>query len=349
MAKAKPTLLSRFQGSLMGVRLGDAMGMPWETMSRKKILGITNGAGVTGFVDAQQQSSSDTFHLKAGDTTDDWQLTETVAESLIHNRGFDFQDMARGHVEAFRFSLTGWGTTTKLAMREFEQWFMTSGKEGRAPNAPSKILSRGNGVAMKVAPLALFHQHERERYLEEDVRKLGCMTHADPFAWITAFALARIIQDMALHGDCNIAGLVSQIRHAEKRNAGARLVKDAFSCRLNDMTSPYLNSASIDDVLLITGSGFDAVESVSVAIACALRHLDDPRAGLLEAVNCGGDTDTNAAMTGAILGARNGIEGWPTEWCNFRSEYAKTLDLGARLLKVVQKEDKKLSHLRKTR
>ena len=349
MAKSKPTPLSRFQGCLMGVRLGDAMGMPWETMSRKKILRITDGTGVTGFFDAQQRSSSDTTRLKAGDTTDDWQLTLSVAESLIRNRGFNVEDMVRAHVEAYRFSLVGWGTTTKQAMREFEHWFETGGKEGRAPNVSSKIFRRGNGVAMKIAPIALLHQHERERYLEADVSNLGRMTHGDSLAWITAYALARIIQDVVRGGDGNLMGLVSQIRQLEKRCASGRLVQEAFSCRLKAMTSPYLCSASIDDVLLITGDGFDCVESVPVAIACAMRHLDDSRAGLLEAVNCGGDTDTNAAMAGAILGAHNGIEGWPTEWRNFRPEYAKTLDLGARLFGAVQKEDKQLSRLKKTR
>ncbi len=332
MTRTKPTLISRFQGCLMGVLLGDAMGMPWETMSRRQIRRATDGIGVTGFVDPRQRSSPDTAHLKAGDWTDDWQLTAAVAESIIRNRGLLGEDMARAHVQAYRSSAAGWGETTKEAMREFDLWTTSFGQRGRKPWVAATNSSRGNGVAMKVAPLALFHQRKEPRHLSEDVQKLGQMTHGDSLAWITAYALALIINDITRTGECAPARLVSRVRYIEGKHGGARLVTHELSRRLDAMSGPYFTKASLDDVLLVTGDGFDAVESVSVAIACAMRHLDDPRAGLLEAINCGGDTDTNASMAGAILGARNGLEGWPEEWRAFRPEYSIALDLGARLL-----------------
>lgn len=331
-----PSLLSRFQGCLMGVRLGDAMGMPWETMSRKQIQRFTNGDGVTGFCSPQQYSSLETIRLTAGDTTDDWQLTEAVAESLIRTQRFDVEDMAHAHVNAYNQSTSGWGKTTRNAMEEFKQWFETDGQRGRAPHEPADNFSRGNGIAMKIAPLALFHLGRAQRFLDKEVCTLGCMTHGDSLAWITALALARIIHGMSWHSECDLVRLSAQIRQTEHIYLGNRFVKDVFSSRLSDLSRASLKNAVIDDVILVTGSGFDAVESVSLAIACATRHLDDSRAGLLEAVNCGGDTDTNAAMTGAILGAHNGIEAWPQEWCHFRPEYATTLDLGKRLLYAAQ-------------
>lgn len=332
----EPTLLSRFQGCLMGVRLGDAMGMPWETMTRKQILKKTDGRGVTGFVDPQQRHSPDTAHFKAGDTTDDWQLTEAVAESLIRRRGLVLEDMARAHVDAYEHSVAGWGGTTKKAMQEFKLWFESNGARGRAPGEPSTIFSRGNGVAMKIAPVALLTSQSGESGLELEsaTLRLSEMTHRDPLAWITAFGLARIVQLIVL--DQYIDQVVGEVISYEDQYAQGRFVQNTFSCRLEDFFKPSLKSASIEDVLLVTGCGFDAVESVSVAIACAMRHLDDPRAGLLEAINCGGDTDTVASMCGAILGARNGIEGWPEEWRSFRAEYISTLSLSERLLEAAQ-------------
>lgn len=331
MTQSKPTLLSRFQGCLMGVALGDAMGMPWETMSRRHILRVTDGVGVTGFVDPKQRTSSDTAHLKAGDTTDDTQLTVAVAESIIRKRAFVAEDMAQAHVQAYHSSAAGWGDTTKQAMQEFDLWTTSHGQRGRKPWTAATNSSRGNGVAMKVAPLALFHQRKEPRHLLEDVQNLGRMTHGDSLAWITAYAVALIINDVTQTGECEFARLVPRIRYTEGKHGGARHVTHEFSRRLDTMNGPYFHNASTDDLLLTTGCGFDAIESVSVAIACAMRHLDDPRAGLLEAINCGGDTDTNASMAGAILGARNGIEGWPLEWRTFRPEYASTLDLAQRL------------------
>lgn len=341
---AEPTLLSRFQGCLMGVRLGDAMGMPWETMTRKQILKKTDGQGVTGFVDPQQRSSPDTAHLKAGDTTDDWQLTEAVAESLIRKRGFDYEDMAYAHVQAYKNSIAGWGGTTKTAMEEFDLWSTSNGRLGRNPREPSTIFSRGNGVAMKIAPLALVmgvrYRNDSE-YLLEEVLQLGRMTHGDPLASTTAHALAHAISDGFRKGASLTPDDAEFFQIIERNNeSGSRLISHAFSSRMTLLCADReaLKRASIEDVLLVTGAGFDAVESVSVALACAMRHLDDPRAGLLEAISCGGDTDTVASMCGAILGARNGIEGWPPEWVGFRPEYDSTFDLGRRLLEAAQAE-----------
>ncbi len=301
MTKHVPTLLSRFQGCLLGIRLG-----------------------------AEQR------FRRAKRTSAAWHLTYVVAESMIRKRKFVSEDMAPALVQAYRQSTIGLDEETVQAMEEFELWKKSSGQQGRKPWLPADNTGRGNGIAMKVAPLALFHQRKEPRHLSDDVQKLGQMTHGDSLAWITAYAVALIINDITRTGECEPARLVSRIRYIEGKHAGQRLVKDAFSRRLNDMMSPYFRDASLDDVLLITGDGFDAVESVSVAIACAMRHLDDPRAGLLEAVSCGCDRDTNASMAGAILGARNGLEGWPEEWCTPRPEYAAALDLATRLHAAAQ-------------
>src|SRR5262249_38705405 len=45
-----------------------------------------------------------------------------------------------------------------------------------------------------------------------------------------------------------------------------------------------------------------------------LLHAPDLRAGLIDAVNRGGDADTNGAIAGALLGARHGADGIPASW-----------------------------------
>ena len=56
------------------------------------------------------------------------------------------------------------------------------------------------------------------------------------------------------------------------------------------------------------------METVPVALYAWLRYPDDYRAAIGAAVRCGGDTDTVAAITGALVGARVGAEGIPPEW-----------------------------------
>jgi ADP-ribosyl-[dinitrogen reductase] hydrolase len=69
-----------------------------------------------------------------------------------------------------------------------------------------------------------------------------------------------------------------------------------------------------------------------------LRHQHDYRGGILEIVRCGGDTDTTAAILGAIIGASVGKGGIPSDWLNSLWEWPRTVKwmelLGKRLADV---------------
>lgn len=49
-------------------------------------------------------------------------------------------------------------------------------------------------------------------------------------------------------------------------------------------------------------------------LRCRARHFDDPRAGILEAANTPGDSDSLATLVGALLGARHGVVALPRAW-----------------------------------
>ena len=53
---------------------------------------------------------------------------------------------------------------------------------------------------------------------------------------------------------------------------------------------------------------------------------------LLEVIKAGGDTDTNGAVAGAILGARYGCDAIPGEWENCISGYDRITNLAERLV-----------------
>jgi ADP-ribosyl-[dinitrogen reductase] hydrolase len=54
--------------------------------------------------------------------------------------------------------------------------------------------------------------------------------------------------------------------------------------------------------------------TVPVSLYAYLRHQENFEDGLIAAISCGGDTDTVGAITGALLGARSGLNGMPAEW-----------------------------------
>jgi len=62
------------------------------------------------------------------------------------------------------------------------------------------------------------------------------------------------------------------------------------------------------------GEGWIAEEALAISLACALAYPEDWSSAVLLAVNHGGDSDSTGAITGALLGARLGMEAIPLAW-----------------------------------
>jgi ADP-ribosylglycohydrolase len=307
--------------------LGDVLGMPWEMKSAEQILKLTNGEGVTGRVEKAH-------------TTDDWNLTDACAKSLIRRGRFDLLDLALAHVSAMERSRDGWGKTTVRAVSKMRDYFHTRGTHGWSPyDIRSSIelgKGRGNGVAMKVSPFvlwaicsntALFEGPNPNRLfhlpdLMDQLLLLGCMTHPDPQASIAACGLATFLESVVLEHPSVMTGniqeraswlLAQTINRTELISCGPHS-DDRFGFRLQKLLDFDLLFGDISHLCQKIGTSSDALESVPFSLAIFLRHPNDFRTGVLEAVNAGGDTDTTASMTGALIGANVGSENIPAEW-----------------------------------
>ncbi len=325
-------LLDRIQGCLMGAAIGDAMGMPVETLWTEQILERTNGHGITGFHKPLQQRIKDTKDLKPGATTDDWQLTRAVARSLIRTRNkFRMFDCATEHVREYNKSLFGWGKTTTAAILDI--------KEGRRnldqpPHDLGPGKGCGNGIVMKVAPIGIVTAVQRydDITLWNMCRSLGSMTHPDIRASIAAYPVALFVShllkdqitdvtDQALLLRAISDTEVIEVKSVAGHDVSERLSKLEFACD------------SAENLRKTVGCGFHAVDTVAFTIGTFLRHPTNFREGVLEAVNAGGDTDTNASVVGALIGANCGLEAIPAEWRNFNPAFAEALELGTKLCK----------------
>jgi hypothetical protein len=70
----------------------------------------------------------------------------------------------------------------------------------------------------------------------------------------------------------------------------------------------------------------------------ALVGGGDAEVELLRVVSLGGDTDTNAAVAGALLGARNGVEGLPADWLERLVDREAIRDEAAALAPLASRE-----------
>ena len=336
MKKNPAETLDFVQGCLMGVAIGDALGMPVETMKHEDIMRLNGGLGAVSFMPSVQKRIWDTAKLKAGDTTDDWQLTRAVANSLIRTKGVvDIRDCADEHIRELNNSAFGWGKGSQSAIEAIRDGKRDPVKDPLPPAAPGK--GCGNGVIMKIAPLAIAHALRVDKEnLWYQCKTLGSLTHPDIRASIAAYAVAYLMQfilrNRTNHFIVNqspiildmLIRVVMDVEKLERQNPES----DCISSRLRRLQGI---GHSADLIRETTGCGFTALDSVAFTIGTFLRHPLDFRPGVLEAVNAGGDSDTHASIVGALIGINCGLSEIPKEWRDFNPQFQEAIEIGAKL------------------
>lgn len=166
--------------------------------------------------------------------------------------------------------------------------------------------SFGNGGAMRVAPVGLLPGDPD--HLAAVARRQAAITHAHPLgqqgAALLAVAVATAVRSAGAPLDAE--AFLTQL----EPHAGAPELRDA----LRAARSTLGEQATPRDLAALLGHDITAVGSVPTAIAVFLHHPDQVRDAVLAAIEAGGDTDTIAAMTGALAGARCGSAAVPASW-----------------------------------
>lgn len=334
-------MIEKFQACLLGICIGDALGMPVETMMHEEIKTLNGGRGIIDFIDPVQFRISGTSKLKAGDTTDDWQLTAAVAHSLIQCRGWSREGCAKEHIKELAKTVSGWGRTTKRAIADIRD-----GKRDldSLPSDFGPNTGCGNGVIMKIAPLALFeiNQNGSSLSLLEKCLELGFLTHRDPRASLAAFVVAlticRAINRPINSKDEGVEFCQNMIRFLKRIEKNMRIHTNTVSERLERIFDCLDNTDRLRESV---GCGCHALETAPFVIGTFLRHPTDFKQGVLEAVNSGGDTDTNGSIVGALIGANCGLGAIPEQWKSFRPNFAEAMDLGRSLYYIATRKNER--------
>ncbi|MDO8583591.1 MAG: ADP-ribosylglycohydrolase family protein [bacterium] len=329
-AQERKNLRDGIRGCFAGVAFGDALGMAWETLSAGEIFAATHSKGVTDLQDlpggADDRHFSSAQGLTLGDTTDDWQLTAACAKSIIRCKGFDLLDQSMVLVEALEQTSAGWGGTTRQSVLQMKTWFNSRGWDGRRPgvapvHGPNK--GAGNGVLMRLSPVGAYYA---AHYLRDDwgatsdlcsetACQFSLLTHGVREAVRSAQCLLHIFVDIL---NCRMNGghppMLSRLKTLIAREMTD--YRDVEPIR-RLLDGPNVSRRILEDPVLLretTGTSTLASETVAFTLATYLRHQTDFRAAVLEAVNAGGDTDTNASIIGALVGASVGWNLLPQGW-----------------------------------
>ncbi|RLP75718.1 ADP-ribosylglycohydrolase family protein [Mycetocola tolaasinivorans] len=299
----------RALASLTGLALGDALGMPTQSMSREQIR--ADYGQITGLISAGPNQEI-AHGMPAGSITDDTEQALLLAEHLIAGRGevnvteFAHALLAWEADMAARGSLDLLGPSTKAALER-----LTAG----VPASESGKFGTTNGAAMRVAPIGIAHPVDNISDFVDAVAHTAEVTHNTTLGIASASAVGAMVSAGVAGASLGEALDIAVAAAAEGETRGNWIAGGSISHRLRWALDwlPTVTAAEREDALYhVIGTSVASQESVVAAIALASLS-EDPWDTLCLAAGLGGDTDTVAAIHGAILGAVHGPDIWPAD------------------------------------
>jgi ADP-ribosylglycohydrolase len=300
----------RARATLYGLAIGDALGMPTQLLSPEE---IENRFGeLSGFEPAAADHPI-AAGMPAGSVTDDTEQALLLANAILAGAGqVDAEALARSLVAwedemRARGSLDLLGPSTKAAVAA-----VLAG----TPVAEAGRTGATNGAAMRIAPVGISADADDLPGLVDLVVEASAVTHNTGIAIAGASAVAAAVS-AGIGGaslDTAIGRGIAAARLGEARGnwvAGAsipRRIELAIS-----LADPARPGDSLRRIRELIGTSLATQESVPAAFGILSVFPGDPWAACLAAAAQGGDSDTIAAMAGAIGGACHGLGGFPAD------------------------------------
>jgi ADP-ribosyl-[dinitrogen reductase] hydrolase len=282
-------LLSRAQGSLLGQLCGDSLGSLVEFQSGAS-LRKRYPAGI------RLMDDGGSWNIMAGQPTDDSEMALMLARSLVARGGYNRDQAAGAYWYWHRSGPFDEGNATAKALGAIRD----ERSAAAAASAAADRSTQANGCLMRVSPLGIFGH----AMAADDLATIACqdasLTHPHPVCQEATAVFA-----VAVAGAVATGGSPEDVYGAAKRWATSRC-KEAVVLR------------ALDEA--VAGAPADYQEHkgwVMVAFQNAfyqLLHAPTLEDGIVATVMAGGDTDTNAAIAGALLGAVHGYGALPDQW-----------------------------------
>ena len=292
---ADPEVLARAQGCMLGQFAGEMLGMPVETMSEEDIQRMYPD-GLTRISDGQAlllPLGIHHPHSAIAQLTDDGEMALMLARSLVEQGRFDADAVREAYMVWWRSPAFGFGRTTQNALEHgsFDQHAQT------------------NGALMRISPLGIFGVKYDAEQVADWARQDARLTHTNE-ACQDSSAVFAVSVARAIREGCDGASLYKWIIQWSEETGVDDSVIEALH-RASDREPPYPTDmdAGISNTPMRVW--------VLIALHNALWQLlnaDSLESGIVDTVMLGGDTDTTAAICGALMGAVYGREAVPTQW-----------------------------------
>ena len=301
---------------LMGLCVGDALGVPVEFTSRAERVKspVTTMLGYG------------TWNQPPGTWSDDSSLSFCLAECLC--RGYSLDAIAnsfwRWYKEAYwtpRGDVFDIGQTTHTAIMRLKQGVVPHQAGGKVEN------NNGNGSLMRILPMAYCHRNLTLGELLARVHDVSAITHAHARSQMACGIYISIAVALLEGADLQTAYL-----------QGLQDIQTIYSVREFLLEKPHFGRVFSGEIAKVPveeiNSGGYVIDTLESSLWCLLNSSSYSEA-VLKAVNLGGDTDTTAAVTGGLAGIYYGVENIPQKWINQIARRQDIIYLAERFAKAI--------------
>jgi ADP-ribosylglycohydrolase len=297
--------IERLAGSLLGLCLGDALGAVVEAHPVTTAREYVDRELRTGRAGNRRRGQ-----YEFGQVTDDSQLARELLLSIEESGRLEPSRFAARIAALFaRNRLVGAGPGTAASAER-----LLRGVPWDRAGEPEPYA--GNGAAMRVAPLGVLWGADPER-LHRAVVSQARVTHQDPRCAAGALAIATACAAVCRPGPLDARELCVEVAAAvqpvDPRVAGAIEVLGRLAGCPPPEAIEYFHRAGLEPASPEEWRGIsaDVTGSVCWSLYAVLHSPDDYWEAICTAIWAGGDTDTTAAMTGGLVGARLGLAALP--------------------------------------
>jgi ADP-ribosyl-[dinitrogen reductase] hydrolase len=285
----------QFLGALLGMAIGDALGMPVVGWSAERIherYGLIDGY--------HQRIFDDGAEIKAGEFTDESEAALCIVESFTANQGeLDPDNIgARLGFLAAGESRRWMGDATHSALARAADTLVYQVPLDDDGPATGDVAARGVAIGL-IHSVGAFDPSS----LQKDAELVTRITHGSPLAINATAAVAYAVQ---------LAARRRTPPDTWARETASFIGFGAIADALSRAAELFAQNASIDDAVADLGNDNAAIAVVPTGIYAAMEAQSFEQA-VFTAVNAGGATDARGAIAGAIAGATFGAGGIPQQ------------------------------------
>ena len=306
--------------ALLGVAVGDAVGVPFEFRSRDEMQQNP----------ATEMIGHGTYNQPKGTWSDDSSLTFCLAESLIN--GYDLQDISEKFIkwvdEAYwtaHDELFDIGITTSIAISRLKQ-IVDEGNldELKRQKHYGDDRDNGNGSLMRIIPLLFYIKGKPIKEQFEIVWEVSALTHRHIRAAMSCMIYLKLSEKL-------LQGKEKQVAYSEMRGEITDLWSEIDFLEkerkhFEKVIQNDIRNTKIEDLK----SGGYVIEVLESSIWFFLNK-DSYKETILSIINLGHDTDTSAAIAGGLAGIYYGQKGIPKEWVASIARVDDIVELGREL------------------